>query len=233
MPAPVWESTLESFRYAAASGESTPAGVAIAAVSASFALGLLAKVLALAGRRKDFAGDLAALEKLGDAARAGSRRMLEFSEEDIAAFSAYMTSARLPQATDREREERKRAMDSAARKAIEVPLAAARAAASGIGLCDDAKGMVHAFVAADLGAAASLLASSLRVFLLCADSNIRQLAPESPLFPSALAGRAGWENKALRQAEAVAKHAAAAINASATKRRKQARAGLRRATRGR
>jgi formiminotetrahydrofolate cyclodeaminase len=233
MPAPVWESTLEGFRYAAASDESVPAGVAVSAVSASFALGLLAKVFTLAGRRKDFAGNLSTLEKLGEAARTGSRRMLEFAEEDMAAFSAYMTSARLPQATDRERKERKRAMDSAVRKAIEIPLAAARAAADGIGFCDDAKGMVHALVAADLGAAASLLAAALRVFLLCADSNLRQLAPDASVFRSAMAGRARWESKAVRRAEVVAKRAAAAIDAATTQQTKQAQAGARRSKRGR
>ena len=71
-PAPVWESTLENFRSAAASGESVPAGVAVSAVSASLALGLLAKVLKVSGRRKDFAGDLAKLERLADSARAGA-----------------------------------------------------------------------------------------------------------------------------------------------------------------
>jgi methenyltetrahydrofolate cyclohydrolase len=217
MPSPMSESTLEHFRSAAASGEPVPAGVAVSAVGASFALGLLSKVLTISRRRKDFTGNSAELEALADAARASSKRMMQFAEEDMAAFNAYMASARLPQATDGERAERKRAVDVALRKAIEVPLASARAAASGIGLCLDATGMVHAFVAPDLGAAVSLLAGALRVFLLCADSNIRQIASDAAAYRDAGAGRPEWEAMAFRQTDSVLKQVASAIDAAASR----------------
>lgn len=220
MPTHVWDSTLESFRSAAASGEPMPAGVAVSAVTASLAFGLLAKVLKVSGRRKDFAGNLPKLEAVLESARGESKQMMQFAEEDIAAFNAYMATAKLPQATDPERETRKRAVDGAVRKAIEVPLAAARAAASGIGLCGEAAGMVHANVAADLGAATSLLASAMRVFLLCADSNIRLVASDASAFREALTARFEWENKAIRQAESVLRQVAAAIDAGAKQGRK-------------
>ena len=220
-PAPVWESTLEGFRSAAASGESLPAGVAVSAASASFALGLLAKVLKVSGRRKDFAGDPSEIEKLGKSAGAESRRMMQFAEEDMAAFNAYMASTRLPQATDREREDRKRAVDSAIRKAIETPLSAARAAAAGIGLCADATSLVHTNVIADLGAAASLLAAALRVFLLCADSNIGQLAPDASLYRNGMTGRQEWEGRGFRQADTLLRQAAATIEAAAARQEKK------------
>lgn len=220
MPSHVWDSTLENFRSAAASGEPMPAGVAVSAVTASLALGLLAKVLKISGRRKDFAGNLPKLEAVLESARSESKQMMQFAEEDVAAFNAYMASTRLPQATDAEGEGRKRAVDAAVRKAIEVPLAAARAAASGIGLCGEAAGMVHSNVAADLGAATSLLASAMRVFLLCADSNIRQVASDASLFRDAIAARFEWETKATRQAESVLRQVAAAIDAGAKQSRK-------------
>lgn len=222
MPTHVWDSTLEDFRSATASGEPLPAGVSVSAVSASLAFGLLAKVLKVSGRRKDFAGNLAKLEALVESARSESKRMMQFAEEDIAAFNTYMATARLPQATDAEREERKRAVDSAVRKAIEVPLAAARAAAAGIALCGEAAGMVHPIVAADLGAATSLLAGAMRVFLLCADSNIRQVAPDPSAYRDAITARFEWENKASRQAESVFRQVAAAIDAAGAKQRRKA-----------
>ncbi len=219
--APVSELTLEGFRGAAASGESVPAGVAVCAVSASFALGLLAKVVKVSGRRKGFTGDPSKAENIADAARAESRRMLQFAEDDMAAFNAYMATSRLPQTTEREKEERKRAMDASVRKAIEMPVAAARSAATGIGLCADATGLVHPVVMADLGAATALLAGGLRVFLLCADSNIGQLATDPAIFRSVMSGRPEWESKALRQAEVALKQVASAIeNASARQERK-------------
>lgn len=214
-PAPVWESTLEDFRSAAESGKSTPAGVAISAVSASFALGLLAKVLTVSARRKDFAGDAAVIQKLADSAKAESKRMLLYAEEDMAAFNAYMASVRLAQSNDREREDRRRAIETAICETIEIPMAAARAAAAGISLCADAVELVHAHVAADLGAAATLLSGALRVFLLCADSNLQQLAPEPSAYRSLMTGRREWENKALQQADSVLKHVTARLKAAA------------------
>jgi formiminotetrahydrofolate cyclodeaminase len=211
---PVWESTLEQFRSAAASSEPIPAGVAVSAASASFALGLLAKVLKVTSRKKGFAGDLSRIEKLADSARAESKRMMQLAEEDMAAFNDYMISARQPQGRDQEREEDARATNAAIRKAIETPLAAARAAASGIGLCVDGMDTVHAVVAADLGAAAAMLAGALRVFLLCADSNIRLLAPDPSAYRDVLPGRAEWEGRAFRQADSVLRQVGSIIEAA-------------------
>lgn len=212
MPGSVWEPSIEQFRAAAASGEPTPAGVAISAVSAGFGLGLLAKVLKVSGRHKKFAGSISKIDALCDAARGESKRMLQFAEEDIAAFNSYVTSSRLPQATDREREERQRAVNAAVRKAIEIPLAAARSAATGLELCSEALGFTHVGVIADLGAATSLLAGAMRVFLLCADSNLRQLALDPQPFREAFAARAEWEHRANRHAESTLKQVASAIH---------------------
>jgi len=216
--APVRESTLETFRSAAASGAPLPAGVAIAAVSAGFALGLLAKVLTVTVRRKDFGGDAGIALRLAESARTESTRMLQYADEDVAAFNAYMTSARLPRSTDREREERQTAINAAIRKAIETPMAAARSAAVGINLCSDSAGMVHKVVAADLGSAVSLLAGALRVFLLCADSNLQQLASDPAPYSSLMDGRAEMEIEAFRQVDFVLKQAAETLGAPAARR---------------
>jgi formiminotetrahydrofolate cyclodeaminase len=217
MPTHVWDSTLDNFRGAAASGEPMPAGVSVSAVSASLAFGLLSKVLKVSGRKKEFSGNLPKLEALLESVRGESKRMMQFADEDIAAFNAYVATTRLPHLTDAEREARKRAVDAAVQKAIEVPLAAARAAASGIGLCGEAASMAHPNVAADLGAATSLLASAMRVFLLCADSNIRQVASDPSAYRKAVTDRFEWENKASRQAESVFKQVTATINAAGAK----------------
>jgi formiminotetrahydrofolate cyclodeaminase len=214
MPASIRESTVEQFRSAVASVNPMPAGVSASAVSASLALGLLAKVLQVSGRRKDFSGDRSKLSALLATAQGESQRMLQFAEDDIAAFHAYMIAVRLPHATASEQQERAQAIASAVRAAIDMPLGAARAAAADIGLCADAAGMAHAAVAADLGAAAALLASALRVFLLCADSNIRQLTSGSASYGDAASGRQEWETRAFRQAEEVLQQMEAAIRAS-------------------
>ena len=53
----IWVGSLAAFRERVASSDPVPAGVSAAAVAATFALGLLTKVLAICARRKDFAGD--------------------------------------------------------------------------------------------------------------------------------------------------------------------------------
>ncbi len=211
VPARISESTLEEFRRSAASDESVPAGVAIAAVSASFALGLLAKVLTIARRRKDFGGDRSQTERLAKAAKDQSERMLAYAEEDIAAFSSYIASVRSSDKSGGERRERQRTVDVAIRKAIEIPMEAARAAASGIGLCADAAGSVHSLVAADLGTAATILSAAQRVFLMCADSNLKLLASDPSAYADLMAGRKEIELSAHRQAQSVLRQVTTAI----------------------
>ena len=192
-----------------------PAGVTVAAVSASFALGLLAKALTVSGRRKAPVDRRAKLEPLAAAAEAASRRMLQLAGDDSAAFEAYLAGARLPRATDCERQKRRQALDSAVRQAIDLPLAAAREAAAGLRLCLDACPLTHLALIADLGAAASLLACGLRVFLLCAESNVRLLAPEASAYRELLASEIDRRDRALHHAQTVLAHVAAALEAAA------------------
>ncbi|MGH8298123.1 MAG: cyclodeaminase/cyclohydrolase family protein [Steroidobacteraceae bacterium] len=217
MTIPVSGSTLERFREAAASGHPTPAGVAVAAVSASFAFGLLAKALAVSGRRDARSVNLAKLEPLTAAVRAESSRMLQLADDDIAAFEAYLAGARLPHATDRERLERRQALDSALRQAIDLPLAAARSAAVGLQLCAEAVSMTHLVVLADLATAVTLLSGALRAFLLCAGSNVRQLAPETSSHRELLAKETDRHKRVLRQAEEVLERVTGALEAAAPK----------------
>ena len=84
------------------------------------------------------------------------------------------------------------------RAVIEIPMAAVQAAVAGLDLCVEAAGTVHAFVAADLGAAATLLASAIQAMLLSLDFNFHQL--DSGELPNATRQ---LEEHALEQAEAV------------------------------
>jgi methenyltetrahydrofolate cyclohydrolase len=211
---PVSDSTLEHFREAAASGHPTPAGVAVAAVSASFAFGLLGKALAVSGRKEALSDNRVKLEPLAAAARTESGRMLQLATEDIAAFEAYLAGARLPQSNDRERLERRQALDSALRQAIDLPLAAARSAAAGLELCAEATSVTHLAVLADVAAAITLMSGALRAFLLCAESNVRQLAPEPSSYRDLLANETDRQNCALRRAEEALERVAAAFAAT-------------------
>jgi formiminotetrahydrofolate cyclodeaminase len=160
----IWTVTLATLRGRVAGTEPVPAGVSAAAITAVFALGLVTKVLEIASQRKDFAGDRQLVDTLLDDARGMSALLSRLADDDIAAFHQYLDYRR-----------RKQPMDAAIRRAIEVPLNVARAAASGIALCEKAAGLVHSFVAADLGAATALLAGAVRATLFSIEANLKQL----------------------------------------------------------
>jgi formiminotetrahydrofolate cyclodeaminase len=166
MPDSIWKSTLEEFRAQLASRDPVPAGVSAAAITASLALSLLIKVLEIARNRRDFRGDPGKVEELLTAARVESSKLAQYADEDTAAFAAYMASRGKPN-------------EPAAlllRKAIEIPLEAARTAAEGLKLCAGAVPMTPASIQPDLGTSTLLLAASVRAMLLSAESNAQRLA---------------------------------------------------------
>jgi formiminotetrahydrofolate cyclodeaminase len=187
----VWAGTLAAFREKASGTDPVPASVAISAVTASLALALLAKVLAIAGMKKD-------LGALLDSARAESDRLAHIADADIQAFNQYMECKR-----------QGRDLAAAIRKAIEVPMEGARSAIRGLDLCVSAAGMVEGLTAADVGGAAALLSGAVRAMLLSVDFNVHAMRPDER-FSDAIAGeRRELEVTAFRRADAVT----AAVNA--------------------
>ena len=109
-------------------------------------MSLLIKTLAITGGQSD----------LLDAARRESAHLRGAADDDIGAVMELI-----------------RARDAAAfRQAIEAPLRAARATVAGLELCAKASGVVKPALAADLGAAQTLLAGALRAILICIDANL-------------------------------------------------------------
>jgi formiminotetrahydrofolate cyclodeaminase len=155
----IWKSTLEEFRNRLAGRSPVPAGVSLAAVSASLGLSLLMKVLEITRRRRDFQGDSKKIEVLLALARDESGKLVRFADDDIVAFAEYMARRGSPEEA------------AALRTAIEVPLGAAHASAVGLRLCEQAASMTPASTAPDLGTAALLLAGAVRGMLLSVESN--------------------------------------------------------------
>jgi methenyltetrahydrofolate cyclohydrolase len=215
---PVSGATLEAFRAAAGGTQPTPAGVAVAAAAAAFAFGLLAKSLAVSGRRMQAGAGRASLEALAATAHAQSSRMLQLADDDIAAFEHYLASTRLPQATEPERHVRGQALAGALRRTIDVPLAAARSAASGLQQCAAARPMTHGVVLADLGTVVTLLAGALRAFVLCAQANIGRLPAADAGSREPLARECERHAQAARQGDELLQRIAADLDAAAAAR---------------
>jgi formiminotetrahydrofolate cyclodeaminase len=190
--ASLWSGTLAGFREKASGTDPVPASVAISAVTASLALALLAKVLAIASKRKTFTGDRQRVGVLLDAAREESTRLTHLADEDIDSFNQYMACRR-----------QGKELTAAARKAIEVPMDAARSAVRGLGLCAEAAGMIQGLTAADIGAAGALLSGAVQAMLLGVDFNIREMSSDERFSDAITAERSALGREALRRAEAV------------------------------
>ncbi|HEY3823591.1 MAG TPA: cyclodeaminase/cyclohydrolase family protein [Bryobacteraceae bacterium] len=188
----LWKSTLAEFREKACGTDPLPAGVAISAVSASLALALLAKVLDIAVRRKNFSGDRQRLTALLDAAREESARLAQLADDDVHAFQEYMECKR-----------QGRDPNEAVRNAIQVPMNAARSAVRGLELCSEAIGMLQGLTAADVGSAASLLSGAVRAFLLSANANDRTMRSDETFSRQVAAECRKLELGAQRWAETV------------------------------
>jgi formiminotetrahydrofolate cyclodeaminase len=165
----IWSGTLEQFRDRMASHEPAPAGITATAVSAVLALALLAKVLQVTLRHKDFTGDRALVSALLEDARNLFGILSQLADDDVAAFQEYLDCMRSHQPTG-----------AALRKTIDVPLNVARSASLGVGLCETSAGHVHAVVAPDLRIAADLLEGAVRSALVTMKSNLRQLPAGDP-----------------------------------------------------
>lgn len=160
----IWTAPLATFRARLTGAEPIPAGVSAAAVSAVFGFGLLTKVLAIASKRKSFAGDPGLVNALIEEARNNSEKLSRLADDDIVAFQQYLDCLR-----------EKKSTDAAIRNAIEVPLNIARSAASGIPLCEQAEDLVHAAVKPDLEIARTLLGAAVHSTLFTVEANLEQL----------------------------------------------------------
>ena len=162
--------------------------VAAAALSASLALRVLKSVLEVTARKQDSER----LRELIAAAGGAAERLVELATEDGEVYGAYMQARR----------ERSPEVQAALRRAIEVPLNAARAGAGGIDLCLEAAGIARGAIAADVSGAAVLLGGAVRAILCSLDANLPAL-DDQELGQAVAAERQLLEMHAIRQAEAV------------------------------
>jgi formiminotetrahydrofolate cyclodeaminase len=196
MESPIGSATIDAFReHIAAADNPIAGGVAVASVSAGLGMALLALTLKVASQRKDFACDRTRLAKLLSAAGKESSRLVRCADQDISAYQQYRDSLK-----------RKGRAAIALRRIIVSPLQAAGSAARGLDLCQEAVSLVPLSVVSDLGAAATLLAGSVKAILLTVDVNVRQLPRSSQLRRNVVKTRRQLEKSAAIRLEGVLKH---------------------------
>ena len=114
--------TIDEFLDAVAAPSPTPGGGTVSAICAALSVALSRMVGNLAVGKEGYEavqGELASLEQR---ARRLQDRLRELAAEDAASYDAVVAAMRMPRGSDEERKQRVEALQTAYRRAAEVPL---------------------------------------------------------------------------------------------------------------
>lgn len=121
------ELTCQDFLTKLASGNPTPGGGGGAAVAGALAASLSSMVANLTVGKEKFAEHEEEVKKLLQEVETLRKKLLMLVDEDAAVFDSFMSCYKLPKNTEEEKAARTNAIRQAAKKAAEVPFAAAQA----------------------------------------------------------------------------------------------------------
>lgn len=124
------EKTVKDFVAAVASKEPAPGGGSVSALASSLGAALTSMVGNLTIGRKAYNAledaQKAEIDKNFEKVTKHIERLNQLIDEDTTAFNDYMAALKLPKETEEEKAARKSAMEEALKKAMEVPLDAAK-----------------------------------------------------------------------------------------------------------
>ncbi len=121
-PARLVDMTLQDFIEETASESAAPGGGSIAAAAGAFGAALATMVANLSAHKRGWDDRWEEFSKWAEKGKAHYIELLRLIDEDTAAFNAVMAAFGLPRSNDAEKATRTAAIQSATRKAIEVPL---------------------------------------------------------------------------------------------------------------
>jgi methenyltetrahydrofolate cyclohydrolase len=183
------DSTLQEWSDAVAAANATPAGGAVAALTAALAAALVAMVAGLTIRREKYAAVHSYAEETLQRAELLRAELLDLARQDAIVVAEYMDALTLPQASEFERTAREAARRAALLEAARVQLELLDHSAEVAGL---AEGMVGSGVATAIGDAATasfIAAATCRSAYWSIRSNLKLIGrPEEtrPLVESAV-----------------------------------------------
>ena len=116
------DQSLASYLASLAAPTPAPGGGSAAAVATGMAAALVEMVAGLSLSKQPDGGDAALQQGARDRAAAARMTLLQYADDDAAAYSGFIEALRLPKNTNEEREARTVAISAAAVRAAEVPL---------------------------------------------------------------------------------------------------------------
>ena len=167
--------SLEEFLSRLASQAPTPGGGTAAAAAGAMGAALAEMVAALTLAREKYADAHGAMRAIAAAAASARTEFLTLAAEDAAAYEV-VAARRLPKDTEPLKAERAARLQTANRRATEVPLATARLAAGLLARLPELSQKGNPNAASDAGSAALLLEAAARGALLNVRINLPGVA---------------------------------------------------------
>ena len=145
-----------------ASNLPAPGGGSVAALSGALGAALVSMVCNLTLGKKGYEevqGDIEGLLAQSEALR---RQMADLLEADVAAYTAYSQTAKMPRDTEEQKATRTEAMQAALKNATMVPMRIAEAAVKVMDLCMPAAEKGNKWAVSDAGVAVLMAEAALR-----------------------------------------------------------------------
>lgn len=158
-----------------ASGAPTPGGGGAAAIAGAMGAALISMVCNLTIGRKRYADVEEEMRSLLDRAEMLRHELQQLAEEDVVVFTRLSAAYKLPRTTDADIAIRRDAIQAALKRATEVPLRTARAAAAIVPLCPPVAERGNQAAVSDVGVAVLLAQAAVRSALLNVDINLRSI----------------------------------------------------------
>jgi len=149
--------SLEDFLAALGSDAPTPGGGTAAATAGAMGASLAEMVARLTLSKEKYAASHDAVRPILEAGQLAREEFVTLAREDSEAYDAVVAARRLPKDTDEQKASRQNAIALANRRATEVPMRTARAAARLLAALPELAEKGNPNAASDVGAAALLL----------------------------------------------------------------------------
>jgi formiminotetrahydrofolate cyclodeaminase len=156
------EYPVEDFLDKLASNAPAPGGGSVAAVGGALGAALISMVCNLTLGKKGYEGVQAEIEALVARSEALRAELQGLLDEDVAAYSAYSQTAKMPKDTEEEKAARTAAMQAALKNATMVPMRIAEAAVKVMDLCLPAAEKGNKWAVSDAGVAVLMAEAALR-----------------------------------------------------------------------
>ncbi len=158
----VKDQSVEEFLASVAAATPTPGGGSASALAGALSVALSRMVAGLARGKKGYEEADSELAQIESTARATQARLEALVDEDARAYEAVLAAIRMAKATPTERAARVEAMQSAYRKATEVPLETMRRCIEALELTEAAVKKGNRGATTDAGVAILLAEAAIR-----------------------------------------------------------------------